>query len=62
VVSIAATWISVLLSLAWLRASGRLSMALAVAILGVACVGTVAVLRFRRAPRAGAVARESCSS
>ena len=62
VVSIAATWISVLLSLAWLRASGRLSTVLAVTIIGVAGIGTVAVLRFRRAPRAGAVARESCSS
>jgi len=62
VVSIAATWISVLLSLAWLRASGRLSTALAVTIIGVAGIGTVAVLRFRRAPRAAVVARESCSS
>ena len=37
VVSITATWTSVLLSLAWLRASGRLSTALAVTIIGVAC-------------------------
>jgi CHASE2 domain-containing sensor protein len=62
VVSITAMWSSVLLSLAWLRASGRLSTALAVTIIGVAGIGTVAVLRFRRAPRTGAVTRESCSS
>ena len=62
VVSITAMWTSVLFSLAWLRASGRLSTALAVTIIGVAGIGTVAVLRFRRAPRTGAVARESCSS
>ena len=35
------------------RASGRLSTALAVTIIGVAGIGTIAVLRFRRAPRAG---------
>ena len=62
VVSITATWTSVLLSLAWLRASGRLSAALAVTIIGVAGIGTVAVLRFRRPPRTGVIARESSSS
>jgi len=61
-ISITATWTSVLLSLAWLRASGRLSAALAVTIVGIAAIGTLAVLRFRRAPRPGAVASESCSS
>ena len=61
-ISIMATWVSVLLSLAWLRASGRLSAALAVTIVGIAGIGTLAVLRFRRAPRPGAVASESCSS
>ena len=61
-VSITAMWTSVLLSLAWLRASGRLSAALAVTIVGIAGIGTLAVLRFRRAPRPGAVASESCSS
>ena len=49
-VSTTAMWTSVLLSLAWLRASGRLSTALAATIIGVAGIGTVAVLRFRRAP------------
>jgi len=62
VVSITAMWTSVLLSLMWLRASGRLSAALAIAITGVAGIGTVAVLRFRRERRAAAVAPESCSS
>jgi len=62
VVSITAMWTSVLLSLVWLRASGRLSAALAIAITGVAGIGTVAVLRFRRERRAAAVAPESCSS
>jgi uncharacterized protein len=61
-VSITATWTSVLLSLALLRASGRLSTALAVTIVGVAGIGTVAVLRFRRAPRSAPVVSESCSS
>jgi hypothetical protein len=61
-VSITAMWTSVLLSLAWLRTSGRLSAALAVTIVGIAGIGTLAVLRFRRAPRPGAVASESCSS
>ncbi len=62
VVSITATWTSVLLSLALLRASGRLSTALAITILGVAGIGTVAVLRFRRAPRPAQAVSESCSS
>jgi hypothetical protein len=57
-----AMWTSVLLSLALLRASGRLSTALAITIVGVAGIGTAAVLRFRRAPRpAPATAPESCS-
>jgi len=55
-------WASVLISLTWLRASGQLSVGLAGVIVGVAMIGTVAVLRFRRAPRAPAVVRESCSS
>lgn len=62
VISITAMWTSVLLSLVWLRASGRVSTALAVTIVGVAGIGTVAVLRFRRTPRTRAVAQESCSS
>ena len=61
-ISITAMWTSVLLSLAWLRASGRLSTALAITIVGVAGIGTVAVLRFRRAPRSAPVVSESCSS
>jgi uncharacterized protein len=61
VVSITAMWTSVLLSLAWLRASGRLSTALAITIVGVAGIGTVAVLRFRRGRRPASVAPESCS-
>jgi tetrahydromethanopterin S-methyltransferase subunit B len=61
-VSMTAMWTSVLFSLTWLRASGRLSALLTGIIVGVAVVGTVAILLFRRAPRAGAVARESCSS
>ena len=62
VISITAMWTSVLLSLAWLRASGRLSTALAITIAGVAAIGTVAVFRFRRDRAPAAVAPESCSS
>lgn len=62
VISTTAMWASVLFSLAVLRASGRLSTALAVTIVGVAGIGTVAVLRFRRAPRRAPVVGESCSS
>ncbi len=62
VISISAMWTSVLLSLAWLRASGRLSTALAITIVGVAGIGTVAVFRFRRPHRAAPVVSESCSS
>jgi uncharacterized membrane protein YbaN (DUF454 family) len=62
VISIAAMWTSVVLSLAWLRASGLLSTALATTMVGAAGIGTVAVLRFRRAPRPEAAATESCSS
>ena len=61
-ISITAMWTSVLLSLAWLRASGRLSTALAITIVGVAGIGTIAVFRFRRARRSAPVASESCSS
>ena len=61
-VSITAMWTSVLLSLIWLRASGRLSVLLAGVIVGVAVMGTVVVVRFRRAPRAAGIASESCSS
>jgi hypothetical protein len=60
-VSIAAMWISALVSVAWLRASGRLSAALGITIVGLAGIGTFAVLRYRRAPRPGAVASESCT-
>ena len=62
VISITAMWASVLLSLAWLRASGSLSTALAITIVGVAGIGTVAVLRFRRALPSAPVVSESCSS
>lgn len=63
VVSIVSMWTCVLLSLAWLRASGGLSATLAATIAGLAVIGTIAVLRFRRAPRpAPADAPESCSS
>lgn len=62
VVSITSMWICVLLSLAWLRAAGDLSVTLAATIAGIAGIGTLAVLRFRRAPRPGAGAPESCSS
>lgn len=53
VVSIVSMWTCVLLSLAGLRASGGLSAALAGTIAGLAVIGTIAVLRFRRAPRRG---------
>ena len=62
IISITAMWASVLLSLAWLRASGSLSTALAITIVGVAGIGTVAVFRFRRAARSAPVVSESCSS
>ena len=62
IISITAMWASVLLSLAWLRASGSLSTALAITIVGVAGIGTVAVFRFRRAVRSAPVVSESCSS
>jgi uncharacterized protein len=62
VISITAMWTSVLLSLALLGASARLSTALAATVVLVAAIGTVAVLRFRRAPRPAAAATDSCSS
>lgn len=62
VVSITAMWTCVLLSLAWLRAAGGLSVTLAATIAGLAGIGTLAVLRFRRAPRSEPAAPESCSS
>lgn len=58
VVSITGMWVSVALSMLWLRASGRLSTALALTLVGLAGIGTFAVLRFRRAPRPGANASE----
>lgn len=61
-VSITSMWICVLLSLGWLRAAGGLSATLAGTIVGLAGIGTFAVLRFRRAPRPPADAPESCSS
>jgi hypothetical protein len=60
-VAITAMWASVLFSLIWLRASGRLSALLAGIIVGVAMIGTVVILRFRRTPRGVAIAGESCS-
>jgi uncharacterized membrane protein YbaN (DUF454 family) len=51
IVSMTAMWTSILFSLIWLRASGHLSALLTGVIAGVAVVGTVAVLLFRRAPR-----------
>lgn len=62
VVSITAMWACVLLSLAWLRASGGLSVTLVVTIAGLAGIGTLAVLRFRRTPPPEPPAPESCSS
>jgi len=61
-VSMTAMWTSVLLSLTWLRAAGRLSPEVTGVILGVAAVGTFVILRFRRARRSEAAVRESCSS
>jgi hypothetical protein len=61
-VSITAMWTSVLFSLIWLRASGHFSTLMTGAIVGVAMVGTLVILRFRRAPRAAGVVSESCSS
>jgi uncharacterized membrane protein YbaN (DUF454 family) len=61
-VSMTAMWTSVLFSLIWLRASGRLSALLTGIIVGVALIGTVAVLRFRRAPRAAGAVSGSYSS
>ncbi len=62
VISTTAMWTSVLFSLTWLRSAGRLSPVLAGVILGVALAGTVAVFRFRRAPRPAATLGESGSS
>jgi hypothetical protein len=62
ILSMAAMWTSVALSLTWLRASGRLSAFLSGVIVGVALMGTVAILRFRRAPRLPAAAPEAGSS
>ena len=70
VVSMTAMWSSVLLSLALLRASGRLSTVLAGVIVAVAVIGSVAILHYRRAGaphRAGGEAgretgRETCPS
>jgi hypothetical protein len=60
-VSSTAMWTSVLFSLIWLRATGHLTVLLASIIVGVAVIGTVVILRFRRAPRAAALVGESCS-
>ncbi len=60
--SMTAMWVSVLLSLALLRTAGRLSDLVAGIVLGFALVGTIVLLRFRRAPRARGVPSESCSS
>lgn len=57
-VAIASMWTSVLLSLAWLQWSGRLPVALAIAITALAAIGTLTILRFRRVPRPAAVASE----
>lgn len=62
VVSMTAMWSSVLLSLVLLRAAGRLNGLAAGIILGLAAAGTIAILRYRRPPRTGAVAGESCAS
>jgi hypothetical protein len=62
IVSMTAMWTSVLFSLIWLRASGDLSATLTGMLVGVAVIGSIVILRFRRAPRASAAARESCSS
>jgi hypothetical protein len=62
IVSMTAMWTSVLFSLIWLRASGHLSATLTGILVGVAVIGSIAILRFRRAPRASAAAGESCSS
>jgi len=61
-VSMTAMWTSVLVSLVLLRAAGRLSGLVAGIILGLAAVGTLVILRFRRAPRPRGVPSESCSS
>lgn len=57
-IAIANMWACVLLSLVWLRVSGRLPAALAIGITALAAIGTIAILRFRRAPRPEAVASE----
>lgn len=58
-IALANMWASVLLSLVWLHLSGRLPVVLAIAITTLAAIGTLAILRFRRAPRPGAVAVEA---
>ena len=57
-IALANMWASVVLSLVWLRVSGRLPAALAIGITALAAIGTIAILRFRRAPRPEAVASE----
>jgi uncharacterized protein len=62
VISMTAMWTSVLFSLILLRGSGRLSPALAGVIVGVAAIGSIAILRFRRDARVKNAVQESCSS
>lgn len=57
-IALANMWASVLLSLVWLRVSGRLPAGLAIGITALAAIGTLAILRFRRAPRPEAVTSE----
>jgi hypothetical protein len=51
IVALGAMWLSVSLSLAWLYAAGRLSLALALIIVGIAATGTAVLMRYRREAR-----------
>jgi hypothetical protein len=60
-VALSAMWLSVLLSLAWLYAAGRLSSALALGIVLVAGVGSLVMLRYQRQGRIRGVRQGDCS-
>jgi len=59
--SLGAMWLSVSLSLVWLYAAGRLSVALGLVIVGIAATGTVVLMRYRRQVQAAGTGEEPCS-
>jgi len=61
IVALSAMWLSVLLSLSWLYAAGRLSPVLALSIVLIAGAGSLVMLRYRRQGHATGVRQGDCS-